>query len=200
MTFERESAPRRRGPKRAWVGWTLAGLVAGLLGMTVWVLRTRVPEDFSRAGPAIEEHLLAPQRAAELYFGNPDLTGLQREVRFLPVGGGLEAEVRTVVEALVDGSLRGGVSPWPANAAVRDIFVGGDGVLFIDFDPALRTGAAPGDAIEWLLAASLTRTLCANFPALHGVRILVGGESSGPLIRQIPLAGTFVPAMFEEPR
>jgi len=146
----------------------------------------------------VEEHWLAAQRAAELYFGAPAMTGLQREFRFLPLAGRMEADARVVIAALAEGSLCGGVSPWPRRTAVNDVFVTREGIVFVDFDAGLREKVAPGDAVEWLLAASLTRTLCANFPALHGVRILVGGESAGPLLHQIPLDWTLTSAMFEE--
>jgi len=195
----RRAAPPRR-PHRGRFAWYLAAVIAVLLLVLGWVLRTRVPEGFDEPEPEMAEHFLPAQGAFDLYFGNAAMTGLQREVRFLPRTGVLEVDARAVIQALSAGSLEGGVSPWPAKVKVADLFSTSDGVLFVNLGSSVRARLAPGDCLEWLLVASLTRTLCANFSGVHGIRIQVEGESAGPLVRQLPLEWTYTAEMFEEGR
>ncbi|MFH1143394.1 MAG: GerMN domain-containing protein [Candidatus Eisenbacteria bacterium] len=188
--------PSRRPPWAA----VLIVLSAMALLAVIWVLRTQVPKDFPSAPSGMQGHTLPPQRACELYFGDAGLTGLEHEVRFFPITGVVETEARAVIAALIGGSLQGHLSPWPPETIIRDVFLTSAGVLYVNFDASLRWLSPAGDGIEWLLVASLTRTLCANFPALRAVRIQIDGESAGVLIRQIPLEWTFTPEMFEELR
>jgi hypothetical protein len=190
---------RRNGPDRrlGWVGWLGIGVIALLLVVIVWLLRTPVPSSFAPE-PGVAREELAPLGAFELFFGDAGAVGLQREVRYLPRRNELEDDTRTAIAALIEGSLDGGISPWPAATALEDLFVSTGGIVYVNFDGQLRAAAPAGDYIEWLLAASLTRTLCANFPELQGVRILIDGESSGRLIRMLPLDGTLTAPMFME--
>lgn len=191
--YRNPARPRRLG----WLGWAGIGAVALLLVVIVWLLRTPVPSSFSPASE-VEREELAPLGAYELFFGDARAVGLQREVRYLPRTGELEEDARAAIAALIDGSLAGGISPWPAAATLEDLFVSTGGIVYVNFDGGLRAAAPAGDYIEWLLAASLTRTLCANFPEIQGVRILLDGESSGRLIRRLPLEGTLTAPMFME--
>jgi hypothetical protein len=191
---------RRRGgrPRRlGWVGWLAVAGIALLLAATVWLLRTRVPSSFApESGVPSEE--LAPLGSYELFFGDPRATGLRREVRYLARSGDLEEDARVAIEALIAGSLEGGISPWPRESTLEDLFVSTSGIAYVNFNRAVRESSPAGDYIEWLLAASLTRTLGANFPALAGVRILIDGESTGNLIHTIPLDWTLTAPMFME--
>jgi len=189
---------RRGAKRRPWLGWALVVGVGGLLVIVLWLLRTRVPESFPPSSVEVVEQTLPPLGAYTLYFGNPEATGLQREVRFLPRFGELEVDARNVIEALFEGSLAGGRSPWPHEATVQDIFVSGSGVLFVNFGGSVRWLSLRGDLMEWVLAGSLTRSLCENFPDLRGVRILIDGESTGRLGAQVSLEWVLTPAMFTE--
>ncbi len=179
-------------------GWLVVVVVAILLLIAIWWLRTRIPQDFGPPQVAVQSAELPAIGAFELYFGDPALAGLRREVRFLSVTGNLEDDARAVIEALLRGSQRGGVSPWSAGTVLQDLFISAAGEAFVFFDDAVRRRAAAGDFIEWLRVASLTRTLCGNFPEVRGVRILVEGESSGPFMRTMPLEWTYTPDMFRE--
>ncbi|MBM3318969.1 MAG: GerMN domain-containing protein [Candidatus Eisenbacteria bacterium] len=194
--YLRSRRSRRRAP--SWLGWVLVVLIALLAAAALWFLRSRLPEGFSRAGHPAGAGRMAPLVACELYFGDPAGRGLQRELRFLARAEDPDRRARDVLQALIDGSLTGGLSPWPPGTKPRELFISRSGIAYVEFDESLRRDAPPGDYIEWLMAASLTRTLCANLPALRGVRVLVAGPSSGTLLRNLPLEWTFVPAMFDD--
>jgi hypothetical protein len=188
---------RRTGARRA-VGWLVVLILAILFIFTLWLLRSRLPESFSRTGRALSGDQMSPVGAFELYFGDPAARGLQREIRYLLLLDSPERQMREVIATLIEGSWGGGLSPWASGTTLRDLFVTNDGIIYVDFEESLRTDAPPGDYMEWLLIASLTRTLCANFPNVRGVRIMVAGKGSGPLVRTIPMDWIFTPAMFDD--
>lgn len=187
-----------RRPRRRWWGRLLLVLLALLVLVALWFLRSRLPESFGGIGRAGGAARMAPLGAFEFYFGDAAGRGLQREIRYLKRADSADRQARDVLDALLAGSLTGGLSPWPEDTVVRDLFLTQAGIAYVEFDESLRDDAPAGDYSEWLMVATLTRTLCANFPAVRGVRILVSGRSSGPLVRTMPLEWTFVPAMFDD--
>ena len=197
MTPPRRGSRNGRDRRLGWLGWLGIGVIALLLVVIVWLLRTPVPSSFA-PDTEVKREELPPLGAYELFFGDARAVGLQREVRYLPRRNELEDDARTAIAALIAGPLDGGISPWPAATTLEDLFVSTGGIVYVNFDGGLRAAAPAGDYIEWLLAASLTRTLCANLPELQGVRILIDGESSGWLIRMLPLDGTLTAPMFME--
>ena len=158
---------RRRGVGR---GWLIVLGIALLFIVALWLLRTKLPNGFGTPGRPTAATLMPSVGAFEFYFGDPSARGLQREIRYLVRDDDRERQMRSVIAALLAGSLSGGLTPWPESAALKDLFVTSDGIAYVDFDETLRTQALPGDYAEWLIAASLTRTLCANFPEVRGVR------------------------------
>jgi len=197
MRFLMRARQQRSARKR--YGWFLA-LVGGVLLLlgAFWLLRTRVPASFPPPVAEETDSRIGPLGVFELYFGSSEADGLQRELRYLPRTGELEADALTVVRALIEGPRRGGLSPWPAETVLQDLFISGSGVIYLNFGASLRWRCPRGNFMEWLVVASLTRSLCANLPALLSVRILIAGESPGPLVHTIPLDCTFKAAMFEE--
>lgn len=176
--------------------WITLFVAAGLLLFALWLLRTRVPSSFPTTQQTSSE--IGPLGAYVLYFGTRDGRGLVRETRFLPRSGDDERDMRTAIDALCDGTESNALSPWPGAAELKDVFVSPAGVAYLDFNSALRRGVPRGDFMEWLLVASLTRSICENFPALDGVRIMIEGESTGPFVATMPLDLTYRPAMFAE--
>jgi hypothetical protein len=186
---------RRRGVGR---GWLIVLGIALLFIVALWLLRTKLPAGFGPSGRPTAATLMPSVGAFEFYFGDPSARGLQRELRYLVREEDRERQMRSVIAALLAGSLSGGLTPWPESVTLKSLFVTSGGVAYVDFDEALRTQAPPGEYAEWLLAASLTRTLCANFPEVRGVRILVNGEARGAIGRTLPLDWTYTPAMFDD--
>jgi hypothetical protein len=185
---------RRRRRRFDWLWGLIAGVI--LLALAVWLLRTVVPESFPPAEPGSVELERVAHGAFPLYFAAEDGSGLVEEVRLLPRRGETMADARTLLEALIAGPVADGLSPWPAEATVRDVFVSSAGIAYVNFGGALRWLLPRGDFLEWALVASVTRSLCANFPEIRGVRILIDGQSSGRVARVMPLEWTYRPAMF----
>ncbi|MBD3235846.1 MAG: hypothetical protein GF330_04010 [Candidatus Eisenbacteria bacterium] len=191
------TAPPRRRPRRLGWRWWAGLLLAGLLLLaTLWLLRGRVSTEF--AGPERDGYGAAttPLCARRLYYGREAGTGLLCETRYLPCSGILGEDARVLIEALGEPSAVGGVAVWPAETVVQDLFLSDAGVLYVNFGSSLRWRAPRGDWAEWLIAATLTRTLCENLSGVAGVRILIDGESTGTLVRTIPLDEVLRPAAF----
>ncbi len=198
LRARRQQRPPGGGRQWGWVFVFAAGVV--LLLLVVWLLRTRVPSSFPAPteGPAAERRLAI--RAGTLTYAAPDGRRLAVETHLLPDQPTTEERMRVLIDALLEGPTTALLNPWPEGVRVLDLFLAGDGTVYINMSGSLRARLAPGDYTEWLLMASLTCTLCENFPAVSGVRLLVDGESQGPLRRMMPLEWTYVPALFAEVR
>jgi len=163
-------------------------------------LRTQVPESFSPSADGGGLHQRFALEAAALTFGSPDGRRLQTETQLLLCPHASEERMRGVIAALIEGPTTGLLNPWPRAAALLDLYLAEDGTAYVNMSGSVRARLDPGDAIEWLLVASLTCTLCDNFPTVRGVRLLVDGESQGFLRRLMPLEWTYSPGMFTEVR
>jgi hypothetical protein len=199
----RERRHRKQRPQGGWRGWGWVSVLvagAGLLVLVLWLLRTQVPGSFPPPadGGAGDRRLAV--RAGTLTFAAPDGARLAAETQFLPDLPTVEERMRGVIGALLAGPTTGLINPWPDGAALLDLFLAEDGTAYVNLSGSVRARLAPGDYTEWLLLASLTCTLCDNFPGVRGVRLLVDGESQGLLRRLMPLDWTYVPGMFTEVR
>ncbi len=196
MLPPRQAKPdgKRKTPRRATWALAFAGAVILFLG-ALWLLRTHVPETFR--GTTVSE--TAPEQiplvAFILYYPSAEAGGLLDEVRLLPHSGQLEADTRTVIEALLAGPVCDGFSPWPEEATIQNIFMSSEGIAYVNFSGSLRWLLPEGDYVEWSVLASLTRALCDNFATIRGVRVLVDGESHGALRRVMPLDWEYRPGM-----
>lgn len=198
MTARGDGDTRRRAARRR-ARWLLGFLVASSLLVTAfWLLRSHVSTEFPPPGAQVAAGAAEPLRACVLYRGGAPASGLATETRFLPWSNEIEHDARTLIASLGALSSGVGVSPWPAETVVQDLFVSESGILYVNFGSALRWRCPRGDRMEWLVAATLTRTLCDNLPGISGVRILIDGESTGTLVRTIPLDEVLRPAMFAE--
>jgi hypothetical protein len=194
---------RQQRPPGGWRGWSwIIVAVAGavLLVLVLWLLRTRVPATFPPPAEGIEAYRRLAIRAGALTYAAPDGRHLAVETHLLPDQPTPEERMRALIEALLEGPTTALLDPWPEGASLLDLFLSEDGTVYVNMSGSVRARLAPGDYTEWLLLASLTCTLCENFPAVSGVRLLIDGESQGPLRRMMPLEWTYVPALFAEVR
>lgn len=137
----------------------------------VWLVRSRL------GAPSYQEEALETERArvVTLYFGSPDGSSLVPEHRKIPSQDQPVDNLRSLVEALVSGPREGGVETIPASVRLRGVFMH-DKTAVIDFSRELIDNFGGGSAAEYILISSLVQTLCANFPQVNSVRILVEGE------------------------
>jgi hypothetical protein len=56
------------------------------------------------------------------------------------------------------------------------VFLDTWGVAYLDFTRDLLGRRPPDDGEEWLVVASIVRTMCDNFSEVRAVRVLIDGE------------------------
>lgn len=156
------------GKKIAVIVILLILVIAVLYAITWWTSRDR--EEI----PAIQE-VAEETRSVTLYFAGRDADGLVAETREIPVGEGIEREVKGVMAALVSGPEdEEAVSAIPAGTAVHEVFwIADTGTLYIDFNRGITTG--DGSTGEYYTITTIIRTIGANFPQAEMLQFLVEG-------------------------
>jgi spore germination protein GerM len=100
--------------------------------------------------------------------------------------------VRTLVDELVRGPTAGGRPVFPPGVQAQHVFLDESGDLYIDFSPELVRRFRGGSTAEYLLLASLVRTLSLELPTVDGVTITVNGQPlstlGGHFALEAPLA------------
>jgi germination protein M len=123
----------------------------------------------------------APQpeamRVVTLYFGSRDGSSLVPEEREIKASDAVGEDLRHVVEALIAGPAASGAASglFPADVTVRSVYINGK-TAYIDFSRQIIDNFAGGSAAEYLLVASIVETVCADFPEMDSVALLVDGE------------------------
>lgn len=126
---------------------------------------------------------VGPRRAYTLWYPEARAAGIGSELRLIRTGGGLESELKSLVEELILGPMDPDLAPIAlAGARVRSAFVRGR-VIYVDFSSDVLFGrrlsngifepplAAPSRFIE-LTAMTIKR----NFPSYQIVLTLEGRE------------------------
>jgi len=181
------------GPRRRW--WVLWVAVAAMIGVGIAILVRDLSETRSSDPRGPGKPLTVPLLAGQLYI--PDASGdLVRSTRYLRDGSDLEAAARAAIAELIAASGSAPLPTWPRTATLLDLFIAPDGVAYANFAGSLRYRMPPGDQTEWLIVASLTRTLCGTFAGIRGVRVMIDGQTQGPLRRALPLDRVYRPEFF----
>jgi len=145
-------------------------LAAVILGVAVvkWSLKK----------PAGPEQPIRPENllVVTLYFGSRDGSALVSEEREIKASGAVLEDLKHVVEALISGPASGqGAGLFPAGVSVRGVYINGK-TAYIDFSRQVVDNFAGGSTAEYLLVASIVQTVCADFPEVDSVALLVDGE------------------------
>jgi germination protein M len=114
-------------------------------------------------------------KAVTLYFGSQDGSSLVAESHEIKAGGDVLGDLRVVLGALLAGPTGEATALFPHEATVRAVYIR-DRTAYVDFSREIVDGFTGGSAGEYLLVASLVQTVCANFPEVDAVRILVEGD------------------------
>ena len=115
-------------------------------------------------------------KAVVLYFGAPDGSDLVEVNREIPVPSDPSVLLAAVIRELTTGPSDKGVAVLPAGTQVRSAYISGNDA-FVDFSSELKSGFSGGSTEEYLLIASVVRTVAENFPDISRVQILVEGKT-----------------------
>ena len=153
----------------------LAGLlvVAILAGYGIgWYLQRGV-QTVARLPIVVEPAL--PQKAVQLYFGDPQGTHLLPELRQIPGCDDDRDCIGSLLQELISGPQQGGLPVLPQSARVLGIELEND-LVRVNFSRQLVDLHPGGSLSELLTVYSLANSLAENFSYLRQMQILVDGQ------------------------
>jgi len=135
----------------------------------------------------------AERRTVILFFLSDADDLLHRESREIAAGPSVSEEAERALAELIKGSDRGLVSPLPAEARVRQVFVTKEGVAYVDFGREIVDKFSYGSSSELAAVFAVVDTLAFNFKAIKKVAILVEGAEKETLGGHVDLTQPFSP-------
>jgi spore germination protein GerM len=150
----------------------VAGAVAALVG---WYLTRREAAEPSLASGELS--LPRGLRSVTLFFASAAGDSLVALDRQIVETDRVSESVRALVDELVRGPGTGRArAVFPGGVSVRHVFFGESGNVYVDFSPELARRFQGGSTAEYLMLASLVRTLAVNLPTVQSVVVTVGGQ------------------------
>lgn len=132
-------------------------------------------------------------RRVRLFFAAPSGDKLREEQRTIPRAASFVQEAKHAVEELIKGP-EGGLDPTiPSGVSLRQLYVDGQGIAYVDFTRDLQTKHPGGSWGELLTIYSIVDTLTANFNEIQRVKILVEGSEILTLAGHIDARHPFTP-------
>ncbi|HSB68617.1 MAG TPA: GerMN domain-containing protein [Candidatus Methylomirabilis sp.] len=191
---------RTARPPALWPWCTLLVASLGVIGAIAWTAWPRVlsfQELTSRraAGPLPVSPAPGEHRRIRLFFPQESGEVLKEQERELGLRGRLTEDVRAVLNALAAGGGPGVRPPVPQGLEIRQAFLDGVGILYLDFGKGiLAVIGAPSSGSALALSAIVT-TLTTSFTEIKRVQFLSEGqelaEGIGGLDLRRPVAPRF---------
>ncbi len=195
--MSRQGSSRWPPSRGTLIAIAILAILAGVVAVVIWP--RDAPEDAASetdgsVSATVEDEFGAGEVwAANLYF--PSTGGLLlAETREVPASAETAERISVLVTTLLAGPQgRGMRPPLPENVTVRKVYLGEDGLAFLDLESP--EGAAPpasGSLREMLTVYSLVNTVLLNFDELERIVLLWNGRQlktfAGHLDTMRPLA------------
>ena len=132
-------------------------------------------------------------RVIRLFFAVPDGDMLQQEERTIPRAASSVEEAKRTVEELIKGPENDLNPTVPPGVQLRQIYIDGQGIAYVDFSRDLQRNHPGGSVGELLTIYSIVDTLSANFDEIVKVKILVEGSEILTLAGHIDTRHPFNP-------
>ena len=160
---------------RRWIVVAGAVVLVAVLGLLWWLFvpRSVAPPE---PQPGVEEVGTGEPIAFTLYFPGPR-GQLEAEERELAVADAPRGRARALVLALLEGPrTRGLFRPFPEAVGLLDVYLGNDGVVYVDLGGEEMPDPPSSGSLEELARVySLVETLTYNLPEVHRVAVLWNG-------------------------
>jgi spore germination protein GerM len=180
--------------------WTLLGLSAVVVLVLAVVLFRGEGEEKIKAVAGAPSAESGPEPAppgapkdVTLFFLSEEDGLLHSEEREILADPSIIAEARQTVEALIRGSEKGYINPFPAEVRLRQIFLTKEGIAYVDFSREIMETHPSGSSAELGTVYSIVNTLAFNFKPIKRVFILVEGSEKETLGGHINLNQAFAP-------
>jgi hypothetical protein len=139
-----------------------------------------------------------PKVKAKMFWGSHDQDGtLVPVVIELPLSPDPVLRAKQILNTLLAGPVDPEARTLPPDAALLAFYILPDGTGVADFSEGLATGIPSGIQSEQLAVDSITRTLQANVPQVHQLKILIHGQEADTLAGHLDLTQTFQVSMKE---
>ena len=138
---------------------------------------------------------LEPKRSLRLFYVSPDEEFLQEEIREIKVGRMVDEEAKLALAELIKGPHSDLLSPLPPGTRVRQLYIDGQGIAYVDFSPELRDNHPGGSKAELLSVYSIVDTLAYNFEQIKRVKILINGSEVETLTGHLDLRKPLKPRL-----
>lgn len=132
-------------------------------------------------------------RRVRLYFAAPTADRLQEEERSISRSASFLDEAKQAVAELIKGPQNGLAPTLPSGVELRQLYIDGRGVAYVDFSKDLQAKHPGGSNGELLTIYSIVNTLTANFDQIQRVKILVEGSEVLTLAGHIDTRHPFAP-------
>jgi spore germination protein GerM len=152
----------------------------GVAGIVAWHFRR---QGESRSAAAGELALPRGTRSVTLYFATARGDSLVPEIRQVLETDRVTETIQILIQELVRGPSPASRTRavLPKGASVRHVFFDEGGNATVDFSPDLAWRFRGGSTAEYLLLASLVRTISVNLPTVTSVTVTLGGRPAATL-------------------
>ena len=130
---------------------------------------------------------------AHLYFLGPNHRFLKAEERSLAKTDSVVDQARSIVSALIQGPEGKLLPTLPSETSLLSLYVGEDGVAYIDFDNVISEQHPGGSLCELFTIFSIVNTLALNIQEIESVKILINGAEAETLAGHIDIRFPFRP-------
>jgi spore germination protein GerM len=150
------------------------------------------PPELGRKGLGLRPDNAALKKVKLFFLSETDglLHAEEREIVSSPIP---EQEALRVVEELIKGSSQGLISPLPAEARVRQVYLTKEGTAYVDFSREFSDRHPSGSSAEIDTVYCLVNSLAYNFKSVKRIFILVNGDEKETLSGHISLTKAFLP-------
>lgn len=148
----------------------------GVILLTLWRFGPGRP--VGTPDPVPSDSTSVGVRASTLFFSDAEGERWVIESREMVERDGLHEKAGALIEALVEGPRGPGVATVPASTRLQQAYLLDDGVLVLDLSREFVDALAGGSRREEMAVGSLVRTMTANLPEVHRVRLVC----QGPLV------------------
>jgi spore germination protein GerM len=181
-------------------GWIILGLsLILLLGLVFIFFRGGGREEITPASEtppskiASESEQPREVKMVTVFFLSEEDSLLHAELRQIAAGPTDVQEAERVIEQLIRGSDKGFLSALPAETKLRQLFITGNGVAYVDFSKEFIDKHPSGSSAEMATVYSVVNSLAYNFKSIKEVFILVEGGEKETLGGHISLSEAFAP-------
>lgn len=176
------------------VGTTVVavGLAYAMMAGLSRLLKTPTPDasqgEATASAGALATAPAVPKIKATLFFASEDglrLTPVEHEV---PLANGAVAQARAIIEAQLSAEPPPLLARTiPSGVVLRGLFVSQNNEVFVDLDPAIKSGHPGGSLQELLTVYTIVNVLLTNLPTLQQVQILIDGHEVDTLAGHVDL-------------